>query len=789
MGPPLGRAPQGLPLAGLARRPRRGRPGGLPLDAVLRLRRLHRLRHRARRRLGHAARRRQPGHRPGPHQRRRGARHAPAHPHRRGRWSREGPHPLHQEGKVRFTSHRDVARMWERALRRVAAAGRLPEGFSPRPKLHFGLALSTGHESLAEYLDVDLDADDVGHRRRRRCPRSLTPALPVGLDVTAVGRHPTGTPSLQQAVTSCSWRIEVRGVDPADARRGVDRALGGRRRWCSPGSARARTSPTTSAPTCSISPSPARPTPAPRSSPQLATQPRGLRSAELLAVLGDGLVEGRGAAGPTNGRCSTAPGTSRSRLLLTRRRRRTPRGVRHEKGSSHDRYRRSPRGPPRAGAHATNALSRRSLNDAGAASTTTAEPAATAGPIHDGTAGGDGDARRPADAGGGRGTRRDRDRTGSRRRLVRRRPPTPTASTAGPSDAAPTARRSRRGDGASGTEAVAAAARRHRPSASPSGQDDRHRSCPTGTARTSRRPRPPRGTRPQAPDRRHPPGAAGHRRAASRRTARRQGATAAAAAASASAEAGRGLRRSGRRRRRRHRRRRRVAGEAKDGGRRRRRRGGRGRGGAKGTAHRSPRSPTTPVELDEATLEQRRGRERKGRPVGRYLMAVHVQAEGHPDRRARGALADRALRVAPGRRHQPDPRQHLPGQGPERAARHGGGVRRHRHAEERRALPGRHPVRPRGHRREGRRTPDRADPQGPPDHPLPGHQEPDRRQGRPAHPGGVAAGPLRRAHPEQHDLRHLQAPARRRAQAPPRASSTRCGPRATASSCAPPPRA
>jgi ribonuclease E len=33
----------------------------------------------------------------------------------------------------------------------------------------------------------------------------------------------------------------------------------------------------------------------------------------------------------------------------------------------------------------------------------------------------------------------------------------------------------------------------------------------------------------------------------------------------------------------------------------------------------------TPVELDEETLERRRGRERKGRPVGRYLMVVHSQ--------------------------------------------------------------------------------------------------------------------------------------------------------------------
>jgi ribonuclease E len=56
--------------------------------------------------------------------------------------------------------------------------------------------------------------------------------------------------------------------------------------------------------------------------------------------------------------------------------------------------------------------------------------------------------------------------------------------------------------------------------------------------------------------------------------------------------------------------------------RRRRRRGGRGRGGG---ARPAEVAREAPVELDEETLERRRGRERKGRPVGRYLMCVHVR--------------------------------------------------------------------------------------------------------------------------------------------------------------------
>jgi ribonuclease E len=59
----------------------------------------------------------------------------------------------------------------------------------------------------------------------------------------------------------------------------------------------------------------------------------------------------------------------------------------------------------------------------------------------------------------------------------------------------------------------------------------------------------------------------------------------------------------------------------------RRRRGGRGRGGVVGKALGGTPEPEAPVELDEETLEKRRGRERKGKPVGRYQMCVHVRPE------------------------------------------------------------------------------------------------------------------------------------------------------------------
>jgi len=116
-------------------------------------------------------------------------------------------------GKIRFTSHRDVARIWERALRRASLPIAYTEGFSPRPKLHFGLALSTGHESMAEYLDVDLKEAIEAHT----LPVLLNPELPTGIEITNAAPLEPGTPSLQEDVTSCSWRIEARDLEPGRA--------------------------------------------------------------------------------------------------------------------------------------------------------------------------------------------------------------------------------------------------------------------------------------------------------------------------------------------------------------------------------------------------------------------------------------------------------------------------------------------------------------------------------------------------------------------------------------------
>ena len=153
--------------------------------------------------------------------------------------------------------------------------------------------------------------------------------------------------------------------------------------------------------------------------------------------------------------------------------------------------------------------------------------------------------------------------------------------------------------------------------------------------------------------------------------------------------------------------------------------------------------PTGGVDLDDDILEARRGRERKGRPVGRYLMCVHVDPKATQIAVLEGRNLIEHYVSRPVRRRRPDPRQHLPRARsrtccpgmeaafvdigtPKNAVLYRGDV--HFDADDVEAPQG-----------QAEQPAHRADAQGQADDHLPGHQEPDRRQGRPPHPGGVAA--------------------------------------------------
>ncbi len=119
-------------------------------------------------------------------------------------------------GKIRFVSHRDAARIWERSFRRVGLPLVFTQGFTPRPKISFGLALPTCAESIAEYVDIELNTDTESAEMADivdidTLPTRLSAVLPLGFDVLAVAELDRADPdqagSLQETVTSSTWEL------------------------------------------------------------------------------------------------------------------------------------------------------------------------------------------------------------------------------------------------------------------------------------------------------------------------------------------------------------------------------------------------------------------------------------------------------------------------------------------------------------------------------------------------------------------------------------------------------
>lgn len=116
-------------------------------------------------------------------------------------------------GKVRFLGHLDMARLWERGLRKARLPVAMSAGFTPRPKVSFGLALPTGAESLVELLDVTFDEtfDSTVDARfdLRELPGVLSSALPPGVDVIDADAVSPTVWSLQEDVTATTWVMAV----------------------------------------------------------------------------------------------------------------------------------------------------------------------------------------------------------------------------------------------------------------------------------------------------------------------------------------------------------------------------------------------------------------------------------------------------------------------------------------------------------------------------------------------------------------------------------------------------
>ncbi|MBO0850331.1 MAG: DUF2344 domain-containing protein [Pseudonocardia sp.] len=113
-----------------------------------------------------------------------------------------------KRGRLRFASHRDIARAFERAVRRARLPVARSHGFSPHPRLSWVGAAPTGTASEAEYVEIGLTEPVPPHR----LTAELAAALPPGLDVLAAVTAEPGDPALADLIDATRWRIELPGV-------------------------------------------------------------------------------------------------------------------------------------------------------------------------------------------------------------------------------------------------------------------------------------------------------------------------------------------------------------------------------------------------------------------------------------------------------------------------------------------------------------------------------------------------------------------------------------------------
>ena len=91
-------------------------------------------------------------------------------------------------GLLRWISHRDLARLWERLLRRISLPLSMTEGFHPKPRVAFPSALPLGTESLDEVVEIELSEDLPVRDLFARLSNDRQP----GLTIQRVARLPQG---------------------------------------------------------------------------------------------------------------------------------------------------------------------------------------------------------------------------------------------------------------------------------------------------------------------------------------------------------------------------------------------------------------------------------------------------------------------------------------------------------------------------------------------------------------------------------------------------------------------
>ena len=108
--------------------------------------------------------------------------------------------------ELKYISHLDLMRLWERALKRAGIPVAYSEGFNPRPRLSFGSPLAVGITSESELLDIFLEQRISPHHLMT----NASSQLPDGIAICEVQEVGLKVPSMQSQATMAEYNITVK---------------------------------------------------------------------------------------------------------------------------------------------------------------------------------------------------------------------------------------------------------------------------------------------------------------------------------------------------------------------------------------------------------------------------------------------------------------------------------------------------------------------------------------------------------------------------------------------------
>lgn len=116
--------------------------------------------------------------------------------------------------QVKYISHLDLQRAFQRALRRADIDMAYSQGFNPHPKISFAMALAVGMTSLEEYVDIELNQWVLPEELIKR----LNKSLPTGLEILQCKITKDSLPSLMSTIEKSIYEIKIYNNKPISKR-------------------------------------------------------------------------------------------------------------------------------------------------------------------------------------------------------------------------------------------------------------------------------------------------------------------------------------------------------------------------------------------------------------------------------------------------------------------------------------------------------------------------------------------------------------------------------------------